>query len=114
MSARAGRHTLLLFVFAASVALFTVPAAEAAEGERVVASASGAATRTVPVAATRYRIPSANRPMTASQMAATHGLTYRDAGTYVLLEGGTLRVRIYPGRSTCRGSWPQSLVERRR
>lgn len=100
MSARVGRHILLLFVFAVSVVLFTVPAAEAAEGGRAVASASGAVARTVPVAATRYRIPSASRPMTASQLAATHGLTYRDAGTYVLLESGTLRVRIYPGRST--------------
>jgi hypothetical protein len=103
MSARAGRRILLLFVFAASVALFTVPAEQAFAGERGVVSvvpAPRSVTRTVPVSTTRRAIPSASRPMTASQMAATHGLTYHDAGTYVLLERGTLRVRIYPGTST--------------
>ncbi len=45
-------------------------------------------------------IPASAQPMTALQVAARHGLTYRDAGSYILLEKGSLRVRIYPGTST--------------
>ncbi|MDJ0521082.1 MAG: N-acetylmuramoyl-L-alanine amidase [Planctomycetota bacterium] len=102
MSARAGRRILLLLMFFASVALFAVPASEAMAKERsTVTVVSGPAMpRTVPVSTTRAIIRPASRPMTASQLAATHGLTYRDAGTYALLERGTLRVRIYPNMST--------------
>ena len=36
-------------------------------------------------------------PKTAAQLAAMQGLSYKDAQTYVLLEGATLRIRLYPG-----------------
>jgi hypothetical protein len=91
----------LVLVLVTSAVLFLLPVSTATARERtVVSSAPTRSVRTVPVARTHIAIPAAQRPMTASQVAATHGLTYRDAGTFVLLEAGSLRVRIYPGTST--------------
>jgi len=94
MSVR-GRCISFSILAAAGVAVFLAPPVEAGEGSPMTAVAS-----TRPAARTEVAIPAASRPMTAMQVAAIHGLTYRDAGTFVLLERSGLRVRVYPGTST--------------
>ncbi len=113
MNSRAGRTLSLALVFSAGAALFLGSASPAQAGDRparaplarpappnLLLPVSTTPTTSVRTAHTRIAIPEAQRPMTALQIAARHGLKYHDAGTYVLLEGGTLRVRIYPGTST--------------
>ena len=96
MSASPGRRISFSFLLAASTALFLVPPGQAEAGEPAVVS-TVAASRPAP--RTQVVIPEAARPMTVTQIAAVHGFTYRDAGTFVLLERPGLRVRVYPGTS---------------
>jgi len=93
MNLCAGRSLARSMFPVAILGLVLVGATAARAGERL----------TTPVAAvTRVSasIPATSQPMTVLQIAARHGLTYSDAGSYVLLEKGSLRVRIYPGTNT--------------
>ena len=62
---------------------------------RVSSSPSAAGAR-VPVSSTR-RVVRRAEPRTATELAAIQGLSYSDMRTHVLLQGATLRVRLYPG-----------------
>jgi hypothetical protein len=88
------KRVLLILCIAAPFAMAAeADAGEAALSRPVVQPAS----RTTLVAAATPRIAAAPQPLTALQFAARHALTYEDARTYVMLERGRLRVRIYPG-----------------
>ena len=71
--------------------------ADAGEAPRLASKSTLAGSRSVPRPPAYAPAPSAGSAMTALQFAATEGLTYSDLTTYVLLESGNLRLRIYPG-----------------
>lgn len=88
------------------LALVALTAPEASAGDLTSGAPSVQATyqsqriAAAPVASrtTTRRRTSVAEPRTATQLAAMQGLSYSDHRSFVLLEGASLRIRLYPGK----------------
>jgi hypothetical protein len=91
MTRRSARR---LATFAAACALFALGAAPALAGGAAHPARARPAARS---GRTLRQAEASARPLTALQFAAIEGMTYSDRTTYVLLETGAMRLRLYPG-----------------